>query len=257
MIKAIIIEDEPNSLNNLKNQLATCCSDVEVIGEAASVQEGLEMIAPIESKIDVAFLDIDLPDGLVFQMLNELRPFDFEVIFTTAHDEHAIKACEYSSIGYILKPIDQERLDEAIKRIQINSSRKIEERLEAFENYFHNPNVFDKINIHAVDGIYFINVKDIIRLEGDDNYTHFFLKNGKRLTSSKTMKSFEDFLYRVNFYRVHRSHIINMNCINKFTKGEGGYIEMEDGKKIEVSRRRRPRFLERIRRLNGNSWDFI
>ncbi|MBK9012620.1 MAG: response regulator transcription factor [Saprospiraceae bacterium] len=249
MIKALIVEDEIKSMNNLKNLLAKHCPEVEVIADALSVEEALEKFDVADFKPDVAFLDINLPDGLIFQLLDELHPVDFEVIFITAFNEHAIRACQYSSIGYIMKPINPDELVQAVSRIRVHRAEKIEERLDLFNKSLSNPNSFEKMSISAIDGIYFVNIKDIVRFEAEDNYTHIFFINGDRITASKTIKAYEDMLQMLNFYRVHKRHVINLNFMRKFIKGEGGYLVMEDGKKIEVSRRRRPAFMEQMRRL--------
>ena len=251
MIKAIIIEDELNGLNNLKNMLAEFCTDVEVIGDAGSIADGLKILANPPVKPDVAFLDISLPDGLVFQLLNQLRPIDFDIIFVTAFEEYAIKACEYSSIGYVLKPIDPDALKEAVGRIKTEKNSETDKRLDVFNSYYNNPNAFTKMSISALDGIYFVNIKDINRFEAEDNYTHIFLSDGRKITASKTIKAYEELLKPFNFYRVHKRHVINLNYMEKFVKGDGGYLVMEDKMKIEVSRRRRPAFMERIKLLGG------
>ena len=251
MIKAIIVEDEQLGLNNLKNMLASHCPDVEVIGEAMSVEEGLRLMRNESIKPDVAFLDISLPDGLVFQLLNQIRPIKFDVIFVTAYQEYAIKACEYSSIGYVLKPIDPDMLKEALARIRPKEKEDADKRLEIFNNYYNNPNAFTKMSISALDGIYFVNIRDIVRFEAEDNYTHIFLQTGERITASKTIKSYEDLLAPFNFYRVHKRHVINLNYMRKFVKGDGGYLVMDDDIKIEVSRRRRPAFMEQLKRLQN------
>ncbi|MBI5917489.1 MAG: response regulator transcription factor [Bacteroidetes bacterium] len=249
MIKALIVEDEIKSMNNLKNLLANHCPEVQVVADALNIEEALELFEEPDFKPDVAFLDINLPDGLIFQMLDELKPIDFEVIFITAFNEFAIRACQYSSIGYIMKPINPDELVQAVSRIRAHRSEKIEERLELFNKALSNPNSFEKMSISAVDGIYFVSIKDIVRFEAEDNYTHIFLTNGDRITASKTIKAYEDMLQVLNFYRVHKRHVINLNYIRKFIKGDGGYLVMDDGKKIEVSRRRRPAFMEQMRRL--------
>jgi len=250
MTKAIIIEDEKQGLNNLKNLLAEHCSDISIIGEATSVATGKKMIKTLGAKPDVAFLDINLPDGLVFQLLNDLDKIPFEIIFVTAFEEYAVRACQYSSIGYIVKPIDPDELKESVRRINIGKTHLINERMEVFnQHYFNKPNPFRKMSISALDGIYFINIQDIIRCEAEDNYTHIHLSNGDKITASRTIKAYEDMLGSVNFYRVHKSHLINLNFMKKFVKGDGGYLIMDDGKKIEVSRRRRPAFMEQMRRL--------
>ncbi|MCB0619067.1 MAG: response regulator transcription factor [Saprospiraceae bacterium] len=249
MIKAVIIEDEPKGLNNLKNLLAKYCEDLEVVGEATSIREAQDIFDDPGFQPDVAFMDISLPDGLVFQLLNELQPIDFEIIFVTAFDRYAIKACEYSSIGYIVKPIDPDLLQQAVQRIRPRRPGKMDSRLELFNQVYNNPNAFEKMSISALDGIYFVNIREIVRFEAEDNYTHIFLKSGDKITASKTIKAYEEMLQGVNFYRVHKRHVINLNYMRKFVKGDGGYLIMDDGKKIEVSRRRRPAFMEQMRRL--------
>lgn len=250
VINAIIVEDEIKSMNNLKNMLKNHCPQVEIIGDALSIKEALDLFEDPDMKPDVAFLDINLTDGLVFRMLEELRPIDFEIIFVTAYNEHAIKACEYSSVGYIMKPIDPEVLAQAVARIRPKKAAdKMDQRLELMNHQMQNPNAFEKMSISALDGIYFVSIKDIVRFEAEDNYTHIYLNSGDRITASKTIKSYEDMLNTVNFYRVHKRHVINLNFMRKFVKGDGGYLVMDDGKKIEVSRRRRPAFMEQLRRL--------
>ncbi len=248
VIQAIIVEDEEKSLINLKNLLARECPEISVIGEAGKIEEALDLLSDPAVKPDVAFLDIRLPDGLVFQLLNQLRPVDFEIIFVTAFDQYAIRACEYSSIGYILKPIDPDKLREAVTRIRPRQDNQMEKRLEVFNHIYNNPNAFTKLSIFGLDGIYFVNIKDVIRLEAEDNYTHIFLNTGERITASKTIKSYEDLLTPFNFFRVHKRHVINLNFMRKFVRTDG-YIIMEDGIKIEVSRRRRPAFVEQMRHL--------
>jgi len=252
MINAFIIEDELRGLENLKNLLGQYCPNVQVIGEAQTLESGLNQLSNPAIKPDVAFLDINLPDGLIFSMLSSLKKIDFDIIFITAFENFAIKACEYSAIGYVMKPIDPDQLVEAVSRIRKGDDNKTAERMELFDTMYRNPNAFEKLSISALDGIYFVNLKDIVRLEADDNYTHLFLKDGQRLTASKTIKSYDDLLQTVNFFRVHKRHVINLNYMRKFVKGDGGYIVMDDDKQIEVSRRRRAAFLEQIRTLQAN-----
>ncbi|MEO1263690.1 MAG: LytTR family DNA-binding domain-containing protein [Bacteroidota bacterium] len=250
VINAIILEDEIRSMNNLKNLLESHCPEVNVIGDAYNIERGLAMFNDPAFKPDLAFLDISLPDGLVFRMLDQLRPINFEIIFITAYNEHAIKACEYSSIGYILKPIDPDELVQAVSRVRVSEGKKkMDQRLEIFNKQLNNTNAFEKMSISAIDGIYFVNIRDIVRFEAEDNYTHIFLESGDRITASRTIKAYEDMLQSMNFYRVHKRHVINLNYMRKFIKGDGGYLVMDDGKKIEVSRRRRPAFMEQMRRL--------
>lgn len=249
LLNAVIIEDELNGLINLKHLLAEHCEDVEVIGDADGVESGLQLFAQEDITPDVAFLDINLQDGKVFQLLNRLNEVNFDIIFVTAYDQFAMKACEYSSIGYILKPIDPDKLVEAVARVRPRNTGRTQERLKVMQNYTNHPNSFDKMSIAALDGIHFVKIRDIVRFEAEDNYTHIMLRGGNRITASKTIKAYEDMLSPFNFYRVHKRHVINMNYMKKFVKGEGGYLVMDDDVKIEVSRRRRPAFMTRLREL--------
>ena len=249
ILKAIIIEDEEKGLNNLKNLLAKYCPEIQLIGEGRSIQDAIRLLSNSVDKPDVAFLDINLPDGQIFDLLAKLGKIKFEIVFVTAFEEYAIKACEYSSIGYIVKPIDPDMLRETVDRVHEKRSQQINNRLDIFSAYYNNPNAFRKMSISALDGIYFVNIADIVRFEADDNYTHIHLTNGNRITASKTIKSYEELLAPFNFYRVHKRHVINLNYMKKFVKGDGGYLIMDDGIKIEVSRRRRPAFMEQMRRL--------
>ena len=249
MIKAIIVDDEALSRENIKTQLATYCKNVNIIAEADSVATGLALLKNKKYQPDLAFLDIDLPDGVVFQLLDQLDEIHFDIIFVTAFQKYAIKACDYSSIGFLTKPINPDKLVEKVKRIRVGKNNHIKERYEVFKNNYNNPNAFEKMSISAIDGIYFVNIKDIIRFEAEDNYTHIHLKGGEKITASRTIKAYEDMLASVNFYRVHKRHVINLNYMRKFVKGDGGYLVMDDGKEIEVSRRRRPAFVEQMKKL--------
>lgn len=251
MIRAIIVEDEPLGRTNLKTMIRQHCPDVELVGEAGSNEEAVQMLKGLKERPDLAFLDIKLPDGLVFKMLNEVQPIDFEVIFVTAWQEYAIKACEYSSIGYILKPIDPDVLKDSIARVRSRAATQIDRRLDIFSNFYQNPNTFSKMSISALDGIYFVNIKDIYRFEAEDNYTHIYMKGGERITASKTIKYYEELLAPFNFFRVHKRHMINLNYMSKYIRGEGGYVIMDEGLQIEVSRRRRTSFIDLLRRLQG------
>lgn len=251
-INAIIVEDELKGLNNLKNQLARYCKNISVIGEAMTIEDGFKLLSEKKDEVNVAFLDINLPDGLVFQMLNRLeqaKAISFEIIFVTSYQHFAIKACQYSSIGYVLKPIDPDELQEAVSRIRLGKENHTGKRIGMFNDIMNSnrPNPFEKMSISALDGMYFIDIKDILRCEAEDNYTHIFMKNGEKLTASKTIKHYEEMLKDVNFYRVHKSHLVNLNYMRKFVKGDGGYLVMNDAKKIEVSRRRRPAFMEKLK----------
>lgn len=250
-INAIIVEDEVRGLINLKSMLTEHCPQVNIIGEAGTLEDAGALVAARRDEIDLAFLDINLPDGQIFSLLDEIKPLGFNAIFVTAFDQFAIKAFEYASIGYILKPIDPYALAAAVDRLRNQRRELLDERLDLLQQNL-NTSKFDKITISAVDGMYFVSIVDILRIEADDNYSHIHTREGQRFTVSKTIKYYEDLLREENFFRVHKSHIINLNYMRKFVKGEGGYVVMNDQKEILVSRRRRTPFMDRMRTLGAN-----
>lgn len=252
VIRAVIVDDEQYGRDNLRTLLGKYCPEVGVVAEAASVEEGVKVLSDASLQPDVAFLDVNLQDGLVFQMLNQLEERPFEIIFVTAYEQFAVKAFKYSAIDYVLKPIDPDALKEAVSQIRPGKLNRMALRLEVLQGALSQPQKIEKLTVSAMDGIYFLSLKEILRFEADDNYTHIFMANGERLTASKTIKSYEDLLAHQHFFRVHKRHMININFIRKFVKGDGGYVVMDDGKEIEVSRRRRAEFLDKIRRIQDD-----
>lgn len=251
--RALLIEDEPEGLENLCNMLAKYCPEVEVVATGASNADLLRLAADDRDRqFDVAFLDISLPDGLVFQALSQLDEVSFDIIFVTAYDKYALQAFEFAAIDYVTKPIEREELIRATGRIR-KKNAGTKERLEVLQqNYAPNtPNTFEKIGISAMDGVHFVRLSEITRLEAEDNYTHFMLKSGDRITASRTIKAYEDTLTSLNFVRVHKKHIVNMNFMKTYIKGEGGYLIMENGDSIEVSRRKKSNLMDSVRRMHG------
>jgi len=249
MLKTIIIEDEPASLANLKSILNNHCQDIKVIASAGSIKEGYTLLTNPAMKPDLVLMDINLEDGVVFQLLDQLPQINFEIIFVTAYEKYAVQACNYSCIGFVPKPIDPSDLVEAIERVRLDPGQDIEERLGVLRGHVNNLNPFKKITIPSIDEIHFVHINEIVRLQSDDNYTIFHKKNGQKIVASKTIRSFEEMFIPFNFFRVHRSHLINLNYIKKFVRGGGSYVLMEDGLKIEVARRRKPLFIEKLKSL--------
>lgn len=248
-LHAIIIEDEQASLDNLKNILQKNCPQVKVIAEARSIEEGYLTLTDKSLQPDVVFLDINLNNELVFSLLDKLDNIKFEIIFVTSYQDYAVKACAYSSIGFISKPIDPLMLVEAVERIKPNREEDMKDRLEVFKGHLSHLNPFKKITIASLDEMHFVHIHEIVRLQSDDNYTIFHLKGGSKIVASKTIKSFEGMFIPFNFFRVHRSHIINLNYIQKFIKGDAAHLIMDDGAKIEVSRRRKGAFSDKLKEL--------
>jgi two-component system LytT family response regulator len=249
-LHAIIIEDEQASLDNLKNILQKNCPQVKVIAEARSIEEGYLTLTDKSLQPDVVFLDINLNNELVFSLLDKLDNIKFEIIFVTSYQDYAVKACAYSSIGFISKPIDPLMLVEAVERIKPNREEDdMKDRLEVFKGHLSHLNPFKKVTIASLDEMHFVHIHEIVRLQSDDNYTIFHLKSGSKIVASKTIKSFEGMFIPFNFFRVHRSHIINLNYIQKFIKGDAAHLIMDDGAKIEVSRRRKGAFSDKLKEL--------
>lgn len=249
MIKAIIIEDEKMSRETLRHLLDKYCPEVEIVAEADGYRKGLEEIK--KHPPDVIFLDIQMPDGSGFRLLEELEIVDFEIIFTTAFDQFAIKAIKYSALDYLLKPIIPDELIESIKRVEKKKAENVKKR--NLENVPENANVQDqgsqKIVLSTSEMIHVINVEDIIRCESDNYYTYFFFVDGRKLLVSKTLKENEELLGQHNFIRPHKSHLINIKYIKSYIRHDGGYILMTDGTHVPVSRRKKDKIMEIIYNL--------
>jgi two-component system LytT family response regulator len=246
MIRGIIVEDEIRSRDTLRGLLSRYCKNVEIIAEAESYRSGLAAIR--EQHPDVVFLDIQMPDGSGFKLLEELDEIRFEIIFTTAFDQFAIKAIKYSALDYLLKPIDPEELVSALKKVENKISKRgvnenIQVLLDNIKSHDANPH---KIVLSTFEKIHIIETDNILRCESDNYYTNFFLTDGKQILISKTLKENEAMLGEHNFIRPHKSHLVNVKYIKGFLKNDGGYIEMTDGTHIPVSRRKREKIIEII-----------
>lgn len=245
MIKAIIIDDEAKGRFALRQKLSDYCRDVFIAGEAEDGAEGLKLIAKHQPQI--VFLDIEMPGMDGFEMLKRLPEKDFHIIFTTAYDHYAIKAIKYAAFDYLLKPVDIEELRLAVERVQQQSSQShTVKKLEALEQNLNNKPQLNKIAIPTLDGLLFFNINDIIHLEAQSNYTAIHFINHARLLASRTLKDFEELLPTDIFFRTHHSHLINLNYIKRYIKGDGGQIEMQDGSFATVARRKKDEFLKVI-----------
>jgi two-component system LytT family response regulator len=246
MIKAIIIEDEKMSRETLRMLLEKYCPTVEVVAEADGYRKGMEEIR--KHNPDVIFLDIQMPDGSGFKLLEELEKIDFETIFTTAFDQFAIKAIKFSALDYLLKPIIPQDLAEAVSRVEKKKAENIRKRnQDAMQG---NQPVTDershKIVLSTSEMIHVINVDDIVRCESDNYYTYFYFSDGRKLLVSKTLKENEELLSQYNFIRPHKSHLINIKYIKSYIRQDGGFVLMTDGTKIPVSRRKKDKIMEII-----------
>lgn len=246
MINAVIIEDEKKSMEVLNALLNNHCPDINIIGTADSVASGVELIK--KASPSLIFLDIEMADGSGFDLLEKVGSGNYDVIFTTASDAHALKAIKYSAIDYLLKPIDGEELSAACDKIRNrNSSDASLENLRFLLQNFKKPSEqYSKITLPTGNAYEIVNVKDIIRCEADGSYTTFFLENKKKLLVSASLKHYEDLLPSEDFIRVHHAHLINMNHVVRYLKTDGGYAVMSDGTQIEISRRKKDAFVQRL-----------
>jgi two-component system LytT family response regulator len=250
MIKAIIVDDEQHCINRLQSLLAEYCGDmVELKGSFQSVEDGIKAVKRIQPEL--VFLDVELKEQTGFDFLKELSDFDFEVIFTTAHDKYAVKAFKLSAIDYLLKPIDEDDLLKAIHKLKNKFSKAdVSQKLDAlFYNLKTVKSAAMKICVPVTTGLVFLKVDEIIRCESNINYTTIFTNDKQKLLVAKTLKEFEELLSGYGFFRIHNSHLINLKYIKSYKKGKGGSVIMEDGSEIEVSTRRKEEFLKEIASL--------
>lgn len=246
MIRTVLIDDETDSIRVLRKLLETYCPQVEVVGTAEGVETGLAVIQAAHP--DLLFLDIEMTQGNAFDLLNQLRPVAFQVIFVTAFDNYAIRAFKYSAVDYLLKPVDIEELVGAVRRVADRTQqRNIIDQMQVFlDNMGTYSLAQQKMAVPTVDGLIFINLREVVRLEAKSSYTQIKLENGEVVVATRTIKDYEDILPETLFCRIHNSHIINLQKIEKYHKGRGGYVILEDGSEIEVASRRRQEFLRRL-----------
>lgn len=246
MIKTLIVEDEQKSRDMLAAIIQKNFPELTVAGTAKNVSEGVEMIKAHNP--DLVFLDISMPDGSGFDLLEKVHGHKFELIFATASDQHAIRAIKYSACDYLLKPIDIEELKSAIEKViqKKNAIPNMENLQFLIQHLKRADENFQKITLPTGNAYEIVNIKDIIRCEADGSYTNFYLNDKRKLMISAGLKHYEELLPESDFIRVHHHHLINMNHVVRFLKEDGGYAIMSDGSKIEISRRKKEAFMEKL-----------
>lgn len=245
-MRCIIVDDELKAREILCAILEEHCPSMTVVAQASNIEEAENLLN--NHQIDVLFLDVEMPGGTGFDLLEKVKSIDFEVIFTTAYDQYAIKAIKFSAIDYLLKPLQVDELKDALSRVTekrngVDALSK-DNLLALLENV--KPRNKKKIAIAEGKGMVILSIDQIVRCEADKNYTNIFLQNGQHILSSKNLKEYEDMLHDEAFYRVHQSHLINLNFIEKLTKEDGAYLILKDGSQIEVSRRRKSELMDRL-----------
>ncbi len=243
MIKAILVDDEKHCRETLSIQLEKYCSEVQLLAQCNSAIQGLEAIAQYQP--DVVFLDVEMPKMNGFEMLQQFSRIPFEVIFTTGYDAYAIKAIRFSAIDYLLKPIDKDELRKAVGKVRQKTSNNLNQQLDILLGKLGTKQVaLQKIALPTLDGFELVPIEDILHCEADSNYTHVVLKHAKKVLVSRTLKEIEELLDGHAFLRIHHSHLVNLNEIVRYIRGEGGYLIMSDNTSITVSRSRKEALLK-------------
>ncbi|MCH8331218.1 MAG: response regulator transcription factor [Bacteroidetes bacterium] len=242
MLRTVIIDDEKKGRETLTNLVKENCQNVEIAATAGSKDEGIAAIN--QHKPDFIFLDIEMPGGSGFKLLKELDDVKPPVIFVTAYDHYAIKAIKFSALDYILKPVDADELRNAVSRVGYTYQNLGEEQVEVLLNYLKEPSRAKRIALPTQSGIRYVGVPEIVRCEADGQYTTFYLNEDSNIMVSKNLKEYQDILEESSFYRVHHSHLVNLEHVKEFARSEGDYLIMKDGSNIPVSRRKKEGFLQ-------------
>jgi two-component system, LytTR family, response regulator len=245
MITAIIVDDEPDCSEILATLLDRYCPQVKVIDICYNGQTALKSI--MEEKPQLVFLDIEMPQMNGFELLERLQPIHFKLIFTTSYDQYAIKAIKFSALDYLLKPIDREELQEAVRKTIQSLHVPIPQQFEVLlQKMQHTGASNQKIALPTMEGLQLISVDEIISCESERNYTYIYLKSKQKLIISKPLKDIEEMLEDYPFLRVHHSYIVNLKEISKYIRGEGGYLIMTDGSNVDVSRSRKESLIQKL-----------
>jgi two-component system LytT family response regulator len=245
LLKAILVDDELSSLQNLQQKLTEFCPDVQVIATAQKPEDAILLIR--RHKPDVIFLDIEMPRMNGFRMLDELGEYDFDIVFTTAYNHYAIDAIRVSAFDYLTKPVAIKDLQQTVERLALHMKRQTKEKMDLFRDSLSSAkSQEEKVAIPTGHGLEFIPIKNIVHIESSSNYSKIFLSDGKNLFVTKLLGDFEEILQPYNFFRVHNSHLINLSHIKKYIRGEGGQVIMLNGDVIDVSRRKKDEFLKLI-----------
>ncbi|UPK69007.1 LytR/AlgR family response regulator transcription factor [Chitinophaga filiformis] len=246
-IKAIIVDDEQHCIDALQTMLQKKCPEVTVLGGVNSVKEAKDLITELQP--DVVFLDVEMPHQNGFELLKLFDKITFDVIFTTAYEQYALKAIKFNALDYLLKPFSIKELQDAVQKCISRRNGQTETSTSPLEVFLQNMKTLHqthkKIALPTINGLVFMPVQNIVRCESTGNYTRIFFTDKKNLMVSRPLKEFEELLTDVDFFRVHNSHLINLQQMQSYIQGEGGFALMSDGTQVEISRRRKADFLKK------------
>ena len=242
MLRAVIIDDIDAIRSKNIDLINVHCPNVTIMAEANNVKSGVEIIKKFVP--DLVFLDVEMPDGTGFDLLQQLKPIAFKVIFITGFQDFAIKAFRFSAIDYLLKPIDESDLIEAVKKAEETINKEVLElKFGALFANLERPKNLQKLVLKTADKLYSVNVQDIVNCESEKNYTTFYFINSTKLIVSTTLKEYETLLTPLGFFRSHQSHLINMLYFDHFIKADGGIIVMKNKKTVPLAIRKKEEFL--------------
>ena len=237
-----IIDDETSCRDTLERNLVKKCNFTGNITQADGVEKGIKLIKT--TKPDLVFLDVEMQDGTGFDLLSSFDKIAFQVIFVTAFDKYAIQAFRFSATDFLLKPIEPQLLIEAFQKIVAN--KRIENLEQKIKVLLENRNTPSKLTLPTTDGYSFVKLDDIIHIKAEDNYTEFIFKNKKKALVCKPLKEYDELLSCNGFFRTHKSHLVNLKYVEKYSRNDGGYIIMENNDRIAISRRKKDAFLQKI-----------
>jgi two-component system LytT family response regulator len=237
-LKAILVDDELPSLQNLEQKIIEFCPDIHIIAKAQKPEDAIQLIEQMHP--DVVFLDIEMPRMNGFKMLEEIKDNEFDIVFTTAYNHYAIDAVRISAFDYLVKPIAVKDLQDTVARLLKAQSKQTPEKLDVLrQNLSDSRSQSDKITISTNEGVEFFEINQIIRIESSSNYSKIFFKDGKNMLVTKLLKDFEEILLPYRFFRIHNSHLIILSYIKKYIRGDGGQVVMQNNEVIDVSRRKK------------------
>ena len=245
MLKAIIIDDEPDCVKLLALQLKMYCPQVQVVAECTESETGYTKIK--ELLPDIVFMDIEMPVMNGFQLLEKIGAIKFSLVFVTAYDQFAVKAFRFSALDYLLKPIDGKDLKAAVEKAEQRLYPQAQQ-LSLLKEQMHGgiKNLPDKIALPYQNGVIFAEIKNVIYCESDNNYTRFYTEDGKKYVVAKTLGDIQEILEERNFLRIHRQYLINLSHIKKYVRGEGNYVIMSNDQSVPVARNQKERLIEKF-----------